>query len=399
MKKVLVSMLILLSVGMFGCNDTIVLEKDTVESASFEEVKKETKLIEDFNVEESNIEFHEEFYPRMYIDDKIFGVKLNYANRELEGYCLSEDGVLSEYNYNDSIVECELNGNKWYEYYGVTKEKKKVDGKVVSQYYYVDKIKNKKIKIDGLNELVLKYAGTSNCYKLPGIDNYYVITLYDFYSSGLSGSGTKQKTLIIDIINEKIYKLEEVKDDNKEEFLACLYYDNGINSIMGITLDESVKKIEINKKDIKIEHYKEINLQGYKIQNAYLDINNVGDNKIILPISKNMYNEEPTSAIYNTISGEVTILEDDVQITNILGKNNLVNVMYKDEAYLAQIRDDNTINYIYKISKENYNCVVGYGTINKDGNKIFLVKIVLNDSEENNNGPVYDYSILTLTEK
>ena len=104
MKKVLVSMLILLSVGMFGCNDTIVLEKDTVESASFEEVKKETKLIEDFNVEESNIEFHEEFYPRMYIDDKIFGVKLNYANRELEGYCLSEDGVLSEYNYNDSIL-------------------------------------------------------------------------------------------------------------------------------------------------------------------------------------------------------------------------------------------------------------------------------------------------------
>ena len=42
---------------------------------------------------------------------------------------------------------------------------------------------------------------------------------------------------------------------------------------------------------------------------------------------------------------------------------------------------------------------MGYGTINKDGNKIFLVKIVLNDSEENNNGPVYDYSILTLTEK
>lgn len=406
MKKILVSILILASINTIGCNDTMVLEENTKEVSIVKGENEKTDIIEDFDIKEVPVDIENNFIPRVYINDKVLGTNISELDKEKEiTYSLTKDGEVTKYEDENFLVLNNYANCYYYNYYGVTERKEKVKNTTVSQYYYVDKMKNIEFKLDGFNTINLKYQSQGTGYGdiLQGNDNYYVIYFSkysgDFYSQ-YSSEGSEQQVLLIDIKNEKMYLKEENDMKNGETFIASMYYDENLNCIMALTYDGKIKKVSINNDKIQLKDYKDINLQGYKICYKYGGmIDNRGiDNKVILEVTKNRKDEKFTSAIYDIKSNELVVLEEGLNIHNIMGKNNLVNVIYKDEPYIAQIREDNTINYLYKFGDDKNKYYSAYGVINEEGNSIFIKKY-LNEAPEGEYSLKEEYSFLKLIAK
>ena len=88
----------------------------------------------------------------------------------------------------------------------------------------------------------------------------------------------------------------------------------------------------------------------------------------------NSYKEVLRCAVYNTLTGEVELLDDDMWVTNVFGKNNLLTLSYNNDAYLAQIQDNNEIEFKHKFDKGDGVYIDAMGVINEEGNRIFITK-------------------------
>ncbi len=395
MRKFLISVLIMTSIASVGCSKTIVLEENTSKTVKAEEI------IEEFNIEEIPVSIDGDFYPIIYKDNNVIGINYeDFTSDKKEISYINEEGQLGVYTSTDEFVEGEILDDMGIAYRGIVKEREKINDVEVVKYYYVDKIKNKKFKLEKMNDLILSHVNNyKEAYLLSGNDNYYILDLKGYYS--YSGDLDEQRILIIDIENEKLYKFEI---EEREEEIVCLYFDKNLNSIMAILIDGKVKKVNINDDTIELEDYKSLNLQGYKLS-EYSRVYNqeLNSNKIFLNVSQNRYGETERTAIYDINSEEFIIPEEEIYINNVIGKNNLVNLVYKEEAYLGQVREDNTINYLYKFTKENYKCYGSVGIANEEGDKIFFYKYFEpNENDEykyDASKYIKEYSFLKLTEK
>lgn len=399
MRKIINMILVTtLSLSLIGCKESVVLEEKV----------KSIDGVKSFNVVETPVEIEDQLiYPSLFINDNVYGAEAIRSDSDyssiigLKGYYIDKDG-----NYNvdneSKIFLTEFGNVSSMSYCGLTKE---YDNRYIpideKEYYYRDNLNDITIKIEGLNELVNEINLLSSDYLtwdnyILGDNKYFVLTL-NLYNDDLSSSNLIEQTLFI--IEMESGKTIKVKAKNKDESSSILYmyYDENINSIMTIMFDNKVKKITITDNDIKLENYKELNFQDYELYSDFGNyIKSYKDSLIFTLKDKDNFSEENfieniRFVIYNKIIGEVQLLDKDIFIMEVFGKNDLISVIYNDDSYLAQIDEDNNIELIYKFDKQGYDYISIYGVVNEEGNRLFICKTLFNKETESNTKKEYSF--------
>ena len=390
---------IALSLSLIGCKENVVLEEKV---NSIDGVK-------DFNVVETPVEIAKEdvIYPSLFINDNVYGAEAIRSDSDyssiidLKGYYIDKDG-----NYNvdneSKIFLTELGNASSISYCGLTKEYDNRDIPIdEKEYYYRDNLNDITIKIEGLNELIGDLSVLSSEYftwndYIFG-DNKYFALNFNFYKDYINNSHLMEQTLfLIEIESGKVIRVK-IKDENEIDSVIYMYYDENINSIMAIMSDNKVKKIIITDNDIKLENYKELNFQDYELYTDFRNyIKSYNDSLIFFLKDKDNFSEEnfienTRFGLYNKITGEVQLLDKDIFIMEVFGKNNLISIIYNDDTYLAQIDGDNNIELIYKFDKQEYDYMSVYGIINEEGNRLFIVKTLFNEGNESNTKKEYSF--------
>ena len=400
MKKFLsIILTTIISLSMIGCKESVVLE-DRVKSV---------EGVKAFDVLETPVEFEKEevIYPSLFVNDNVYGAE--FINGEdplnditdLKGYYIDKDG-----NYNeDKDSKCFLTkiGNvSTINYCGLTKEYDNRDIPIdEKEYYYRDNLNDITIKIEGLNEIIndLNLLSTNYLtwnYYILGDNKYFALNI-NFYKDYLNSTHLMEQTLfLIEIESGKTIKVK-IKDKNESNSIIYMYYDENINSIMAIMSDNKVKKVNIINNEIKLENYKELNFQDYKLYSDFgYYIKNYKDNLIFALIGEGNFSEEDfirntRYAIYNKKSGEVQLLDKGIFIMDVFGESNLISVIYNDDSYLAEIDENNNIELIYKFDKKDYDYVSIYGVSNEEGNRLFICKTLFNKELESNQKEEYSF--------
>ena len=399
-KSVNIILAAVLSISMIGCKESVVLEEQV----------KSVEGVKSFDILETPVEIatEEVIYPSLFINDNVYGA--TFINGEdpindvadFKGYYIDKDGNYNE-DKDSKFFLTEIGGNvSTLSYCGLTKE---YDNRYIpideKEYYYRDNLNDITIKIEGLNELVNEINLLSSDY-LPwdnyilGDNKYFVLTL-NLYNDDLSSGNLIEQTLFI--IEMESGKTIKVKTKNKDESSSILYmyYDENINSIMTIMSDNKVKKITVTDNDIKLENYKELNFQDYGLYTDFGNyIKSYKDSLIFTLKDKDNFSEEnfienTRFGVYNKITGEVQLLDKDIFIMEVFGKNNLISIIYNDDTYLAQIDGDNNIELIYKFDKQEYHYMSVYGMINEEGNRLFIGKTLFNEGTESNTKKEYSF--------
>ena len=399
MRKIINMILVTtLSLSLIGCKESVVLEEKV----------KSIDGVKSFNVVETPVEIEDQLiYPSLFINDNVYGAEAIRSDSDyssiigLKGYYIDKDG-----NYNvdneSKIFLTEFGNVSSMSYCGLTKE---YDNRYIpideKEYYYRDNLNDITIKIEGLNELVNEINLLSSDYLtwdnyILGDNKYFVLTL-NLYNDDLSSSNLIEQTLFI--IEMESGKTIKVKAKNKDESSSILYmyYDENINSIMAIMSDNKVKKITITDNDIKLENYKELNFQDYELYSDFGNyVKSYKDSLIFTLKDKDNFSEENfieniRFVIYNKIIGEVQLLDKDIFIMEVFGKNDLISVIYNDDSYLAQIDEDNNIELIYKFDKQGYDYISIYGVVNEEGNRLFICKTLFNKETESNTKKEYSF--------
>ena len=388
MKKVLIAMLLISSMVSVGCKDSIILDENTLA---------QQKDVQNFEITEMPVDLNGNFTAFNYVDDKVIGFKVVHEDKEynLEEVIINEEGkfiedekyLISGETFNDTIF-CGAEG--------ITQEYDTEKQGDEREFYYRDNLNDITIRLDGFNELIKNYKDGyyKEGRKLSNSQKYYVISLnkYDISLKEDFNSGINQQIIILDIEHEKMYYKNEARiinsnnidiSNSDNERVISLYYDEGINSIMAITYSGKVKKVILEGNNIEFEDYKVLNLQGYKLyNNGVVEIMQLSDKKFILTL-EDSENTGYVYAVYDYTSGELNILEKDIQDVYTLGKNNLFTVKYNQEAYLAQLKEDYSVEFIYKFSKDNYKCINAYGVMNGNGDKVFIKKYIYTGEDIN----------------
>ena len=399
MKKIINMILVTtLSLSLIGCKESVVLEEKV----------KSIDGVKSFNVVETPVEIEDQLiYPSLFINDNVYGAEAIRSDSDyssiigLKGYYIDKDG-----NYNvdneSKIFLTEFGNVSSMSYCGLTKEYDNRDIQIgEKEYYYRDNLNDITIKIEGLNELVNEINLLSSDYLtwdnyILGDNKYFVLTL-NLYNDDLSSSNLIEQTLFI--IEMESGKTIKVKAKNKDESSSILYmyYDENINSIMTIMSDNKVKKITITDNDIKLENYKELNFQHYELYTDFGNyIKSYNDSLIFFFKDRDNFSEEnfienTRFGLYNKITGEVQLLDKDIFIMDVFGKNDLISVIYNDDSYLAQIDEDNNIELIYKFDKQEYDYISIYGVVNEEGNRLFICKTLFNKETESNTKKEYSF--------
>lgn len=400
MKKVLsIILTTIIILSMIGCKESVVLEERV---KSVEEVKA-------FDVVETPVEIEKEevIYPALFINDNVYGAE--FINGEdplnditdLKGYYIDKDGNYNE-NKDSKCFLTKIGNVSTINYFGLTKEYDNRDIPIdEKEYYYRDNLNDITIKIEGLNELIndlnlLSSEYLSWNYYIFG-DNKYLALNLNLYKNHLNNSNLIEQTLfIVEIKSGKTIKIK-TKDEDESNSIIYMYYDENINSIMAIMSDNKVKKVNVTNNEIKLESYKELNFQDYKLYSDFgYYIKNYKDNLIFTLIDEGNFSEEDfigntRYAIYNKKSGEVQLLEKDIFIMDVFGESNLISVIYNDDSYLAEIDEDNNIELIYKFDKKEYDYVSIYGVSNEEGNRLFICKTLFNKELESNRKEEYSF--------
>ena len=380
MKKFMISIFILASITSVGCKDTIVLE----ENASI------NQTVEKYEFTEEAIDLNGDFMFMNYENNKVIGARYNIEetkyissdeiNENYEYFSISDKSNEINKIYDDIALNSEgLTMNYKWDYYGITNEVEKDLELDKREYYYVDKLKDISIRLDGARDILYKlrdemiYFDYGN--KLPGNDDYYIMYLCSGWDGAEKHLYRDQQIIIVDIKNEKIFYKEQLEDE--ENFIYLTYFDKNLNSIMAITFDGKVKKVNLNGNYIEFEEYKTLNLQEYTLNNNNIDYRRyreVLDNKVVISlINSNSVNKYFTG-IYDMVSGELKILDKEIEINYVLGKNNLVFAIYDEEAYLGKVKEDNSVELLYSLSTKEEKCMEAYGIINEEGDEIFVNK-------------------------
>ena len=399
MRKIINMILVTtLSLSLIGCKESVVLEEKV----------KSIDGVKSFNVVETPVEIEDQLiYPSLFINDNVYGAEAIRSDSDyssiigLKGYYIDKDG-----NYNvdneSKIFLTEFGNVSSMSYCGLTKE---YDNRYIpideKEYYYRDNLNDITIKIEGLNELVNEINLLSSDYLtwdnyILGDNKYFVLTL-NLYNDDLSSSNLIEQTLfIIEMESGKTIKIK-TKDEDESNSILYMYYDENIDSIMAIMSDNKVKKITITDNDIKLENYKELNFQDYELYSDFGNyIKSYKDSLIFTLKDKDNFSEENfieniRFVIYNKIIGEVQLLDKDIFIMEVFGKNNLISVIYNDDSYLAQIDEDNNIELIYKFDKQGYDYISIYGVVNEEGNRLFICKTLFNKETESNTKKEYSF--------
>lgn len=401
MKKAINMILVaVLSLSMIGCKESVVLE-DKVKSV---------EGVKTFDVVETPVEIEKEevIYPSLFINDNVYGA--TFINGEdpindvadFKGYYIDEDGNYNE-DKDSKFFLTEIGGNvSALSYQGLTKEYDNRDIPVdEKEYYYRDNLNNITIKIEGLNELIGDLSILSSEYftwndYILG-DNKYLALNFNFYKDYLNNSNLMEQTLfLIEIESGKVIKVK-IKDENESNSIIYMYYDENINSIMAIMSDNKVKKVNVINNEIKLEDYKELNFQDYKLYDNFgFYIKEYKDNLIFGLIDKENSSEEITLdnirwGIYKKKSGEVQLLDKGIFIMGVFGESNLISVIYNEDSYLAEIDEDNNIELIYKFDKKEYEYIFIHGVSNEEGNRLFIRKTLFNKELESNQKEEYSF--------
>lgn len=399
-KSVNIILAAVLSISMIGCKESVVLEEQV----------KSVEGVKSFDILETPVEIatEEVIYPSLFINDNVYGA--TFINGEdpindvadFKGYYIDKDGNYNE-DKDSKFFLTEIGGNvSTLSYCGLTKE---YDNRYIpideKEYYYRDNLNDITIKIEGLNELVNEINLLSSDYLtwdnyILGDNKYFVLTL-NLYNDDLSSSNLIEQTLFI--IEMESGKTIKVKTKNKDESSSILYmyYDENINSIMAIMSDNKVKKVNVINNEIKLEDYKELNFQDYKLYGDYgYNIKNYKDNLIFALVDKDAADEEISMdnircAIYNKLSGEVQLLDKGIFIMDVFGESNLISVIYNDDSYLAEIDEDNNIELIYKFDKKEYDYIFIDGVSNEEGNTLFISKTLFSEGTEINQKEEYSF--------
>ncbi len=423
MRKLIMVMVFCLSILFVGCNEIIVLEEDTVindEMKEFEVIEKPIDLDEDFWV----------LRPR---DGKFRVVRSKYGfdngkNEYISGL-IDGEGNIKDNKEND-LVASEYGSRIIYSLEGITQEYDTQKEGSLREFYYRDSLKDITIRLDGFYELTKKYR-TSNGYifeprYIENNENYYMLLISKYDSNKETGlvhiNTDEQMMIIIDIENEKMYHrkvdtFEESDENNdntiisnhsksKDNCVYSLYYDEEIESIMAITFGNKVKKVNLKSDDIELEEHITLNLQGYELDDNGLDFGRAISSENFVIRLNEPKDDSKIFAIYNSKSGEINLLEEEMYVTSELGEYNLVTIAYKNEAYLVQIKDDYTVEILYKFTDftdEGYKCITAYSVMSEEDDRIFTVKTMYGgDSLENgfdNTKVRTDYSFIDLKGK
>lgn len=412
-------MVLFLALFCIGCSETIVLEENTA-------VNKE---IENFDVIESALDISEDFSAFGYVDGKV-------------GICRTKYDSTGRYNYISSFIDrngniedsqdnmtfpSEYGSTTIYNVEGITQEYDTEKQGSMREFYYRDSLKDITIRLDGFNELTKKYR-TSNGYifearHVENNENYYMILISKYDGNNETGyleiNTDEQMMIIIDIENEKMYHRKvdtfEESDANtiisnqsksKDDCIYSLYYDEEIESIMAITFGNKVKKVNFKNEDMELEEYSILNLQGYELDDNGLDFGRAISNQNFVIRLKNSKDDSRIFAVYNSNLGEINLLEEGMYVTSELKKYSLVTISYKNEAYLARIKEDYTVEFLYKftdLTDENYKCISAYAIMDHNNDDIFVIKSMYGgDSLENgfdNTKVRTDYSFIDLKGK
>lgn len=422
MRKLMMLMVITLSLLGIGCNETVVLEENTTVAQE----------IKEFEVTEVPIDLKEDFWPLKFIDDKLIVARSTYDYDNRQQYrsgFIDENGKIKDMN-NEELVASEYGHKTIYGYYGISQEYDTKKEGSIREFYYRDILKDITIRLDGFNELTKKYR-TSRGYifeqrYLANNEKYYMLLISKYDpddGSGLVEINTdEQMVIIIDIENKKMYykKVDtfgenEGNDDNniisnhsesRDNCVYSLYYDEEIESIMAITFSGKVKKVNLENGNIDLQEHRTLNLQGYELDDNSLEFGKSISSEDYVIRLKNPNDNSIIFGIYNSNSGEINLLEEGMYVTSELGKHDLVTISYKNEAYLAQIKEDYTVEFIYKftdLTNENYKCSTAYAIMNNEGNRIFTVKTMYygeNLQEGFDNNKIRsDYSFIDLKSK
>lgn len=422
MRKLIMVMVLFLALFCIGCSATIVLEENTA-------VNKE---IEKFDVTETALDISEDFSAFCYVDGKVGIGRTKYNSTGKYDYISSfidKEGNIED-SEEDFLVTSEFGSTTITSATGVTQEYDTEKQGSLREYYYRDGIKDITIRLDGFNELTKKYR-TSGRYTvesryIENNDDYYMLLISKYDSNKenrlVEINTDEQMMIIIDIKNEKMYSKEIntfrennensdttiVSDHNysKDNCVYGLYYDKELESIMAITFGNKVKKVNLSGGYIKLEDYRNLGLKGYELDNNSFDfIFDISNDNFIMRL-KNPKDDSKVYAVYNSISGEINLLEEGMYVTGELGKYNLVTISYKNEAYIAQIKEDYTVEFLYKftdLTDENYKCIAAYTIMDYDSDEIFVIKSMYGgDSLENgfdNTKVRTDYSFIDLKVK
>lgn len=422
MRGLIMVMVLFLGVFCVGCSETIVLEENIIEN----------KDIKNFDVVETALDINEDISTFGYVDGKVGICRTKYNSTGKYDYISSfidKDGNIQDSKEN-LIFASEYGSTTIYNVEGITQEYDTEKEGSIREFYYRDSLKNITIRLDGFNELTKKYR-TSNGYLFEGRhvennDNYFMILISKYDGDNEKGyleiDTDEQMIIIIDIENEKMYHKKvdifeenEKSDDNtvisnhsesKDNCVYSLYYDDELQSIMAITFSNKIKKVNLKNGDIGLEEYSTLNLKGYELDDNELDFGRAISSENFSIRLKNPKDDSRIFAVYNSNSGEVNLLEEGMYVTSELGKYNLVNISYKNEAYLAQIKEDYTVEFIYKfndLTDENYKCISAYAIMDHSDDDIFVIKSMyggesLDDGFDNTKARV-DYSFIDLKSK
>ena len=180
MKKFMISIFILASITSVGCKDTIVLE----ENASI------NQTVEKYEFTEEAIDLNGDFMFMNYENNKVIGARYNIEetkyvpsdeiNENYEYFSISDKSNEINKIYDDIALNSEgLTMNYKWDYYGITNEVEKDLELDKREYYYVDKLKDISIRLDGARDILYKlrdemiYFDYGN--KVPGNDDYYIM--------------------------------------------------------------------------------------------------------------------------------------------------------------------------------------------------------------------------------
>lgn len=389
-----------LSISMIACKESVVLEEQV----------KSVEGVKSFDILETPVEIttEEVIYPSLFINDNVYGA--TFINGEdpindvadFKGYYIDKDGNYNEDKYSKFFLT-EIGGNvSTLSYCGLTKEYDNRDIPIdEKEYYYRDNLNDITIKIEGLNELIGDLSVLSSEYftwndYIFG-DNKYFALNFNFYKDYINNSHLMEQTLfLIEIESGKVIRVK-IKDENEIDSVIYMYYDENINSIMAIMSDNKVKKVNVINNEIKLEDYKQLNFQDYKLYGDYgYFIKEYKEDLIFALIDEENFTEEnfignTRYAIYNKESGEVELLDKEIFIMDVFGESNLISVIYNDDSYLAEIDEDNNIELIYKFDKKDYDYVSIYGVSNEEGNRLFICKTLFNKGFESNQKEEYSF--------
>lgn len=376
---------IALSLSLIGCKGSIVLEENT---KNIEELK-------NFEVVETPVEITKEWvYPSFFEGDKIYGADLEVSTENggsnVREYYIDTDGKYNIIN-SDKFFTTEIKYTNKLSYVGITKS---YDEREVSElekeYYYRDNLNDITVKVEGLNDLINDIRLDSDEYvtwNTNGIqDNKYIYIDVEVLKNRGGYLKKNVSEQIMYIINSETGEIsishnKSEKEEGLESAVFNIYYDENLESLMAITIDHKAKKINMENSKISFEEYSKLNLQGYELYSAFY-MNEVAKNKIIFQLidesrdmnTINSYKEVLRCAVYNTLTGEVELLDENMWITNVFGKNNLLILSYNNESYLAQIQDNNEIEFKHKFDKGDGVYIDAMGVINEEGNRIFITK-------------------------